>query len=797
MLVAMVVVPAGMAAADGILIEAETPARRDSKAGAFATETRDPSAFGGAAVSRFFEPGACEYAVRIPEDGEYGIWLRYASNRDQVIGYAIAAAGSPRPPKTETATLAGTGALSGPGAWTWARLGTKSLKAGDHVLRLHNAPIRPDCLWLGRSGEPPASPVDANAGRMVETRQHLANPLEPIAPDWLAAADAYRLPDWYDSIRVCAHTRLSWPWRERGPDAFEHAGAKLASVGFREIARHMRSGGEPAWWPSAVGAVQPEARARNFAKEAIDEAHAAGCRIILYHRHMEDDAYAREHPGQRAIDAQGRAVVKRGAKVCLNTPFADFVQTRLVELAKMGADGFYFDEVHMEKPFCWCPACKAGLRKETGLDYPASADPYDPAYQKAVEYKNVVMERLFRRWREAIHRINPQCVLLIGSNTYPAMNDRHFTHRLCRISDAMKTEFNLAARAGNNRIFADAGPLAPPETDARIALGYAIARDACDGRPPHVWAHGLPDPVQARFAAAGMIAHGMVANLDVREAGLPEKDLFADAVALGNRVSPAFAGLRPLRWGLVHFSETARDFHLPDEAAAWREVLYPTYGAFTALLRAHLPVGILTDSQLEQGRLDGCGLLFLPSTGRLTPAMRAAVDAFRSRGGCVVEQRPDWAWHEPGAFGRVSGAFLGEAARSRTRAPVEARGGPEKMHMVAFSGTDGRLTVALVNDFSWVQTGSKPAPAGMKTAAAATRAPSAEGEDEPVIGGGAGGVPEPCRGVRVTLRLPARPGTVADRVTGRVLPVGGGDGAWTVDVPEFDCMAVLEVAAAP
>ena len=238
------------------------------------------------------------------------------------------------------------------------------------------------------------------------------------------------------------------------------------------------------------------------------------------------------------------------------------------------------------------------------------------------------------------------------------------------------------------------------------------------------------------------------------------------------------------------------DLHLPDEAAAWREVLYPTYGAFTALLRAHLPVGVLTDSQLEQGRLDGCGLLFLPAPDRLTPGMRKAVDTFRASGGCVVEQRPAWTWHEPGAFSRVSEAFLGAAAKATARAPVEARGGPARMHMIAFSGAGGRLTVALVNDFSWVRTGAKPASAGAKAVTAAARTPSAEGEGEPSLGAGAAVAPDPCRGVRVILRLPAHPGTVADRVTGRVLPVTGGDGEWTVDVPDFDCLAVLEAGAA-
>ncbi|HPA17281.1 MAG TPA: hypothetical protein PLU30_06005 [Verrucomicrobiae bacterium] len=779
-------------AAEGILIEMEKPERRQSNEKGFGEVFKDPAAFGGAVLTRFFLPGNVEYKFVVAERGEYSIWLRYAAKQNQKVAFAVDAPESAGRGKSETVPLPATGELVGPSAWRWTKLGSKALAEGEHRLVVHSAAIRPDCIWLGILGGPPEAPSARDAERIGETRKHMERPIEPIAPAWLAEAEGYALPAWYDAIRVCAHTRLSWPWRTKNPDAFQHAGVMLASVGFKEVARHMRSGSEAAWWPSAVGDVQPEARERNFAKEVIDEAHGAGCRIILYHRHMEDDWYAKVHPECRVLNASGEPVGKRGPKVCLNTPFADFVQVRLLELAKMGADGFYFDEVHMEKPVCWCTACREGFKRETGLDYPAGADPYDPAFQKAIEYKNVVMERVFRKWRAAIHGVNPECVMLVGSNTYPAMNDRHFTNRLSRITDSMKSEFNLAARAGNNRIFAVGGPFAMPETDVRIALGYSICRDSCDGRPPHVWAHGLGDPVSTRFAAAGMIANGMVANLDVSEGRLPEKELFADAVSLGNRVSPAFAGMRPLRWGLVHFSEWARDYYLPDEAEAWRKVLFPTYGAFAAMLRSHLPVGIITDSQLEQGRLDGCGALFLPAPDRLSEGMRRSVEAFRERGGVVVEQREAWRWHEPGSTAAAGRDFISALGAAIGHAPVVAAGGETKMQMVAFSG-GGRLTVALVNDFSWVQTGvgavKRPAK-GAGTKAGVRK--SAEGEDEPTIGD-KGGVPPACRGVVVTLRAAKRPGRVTELVTGKALSVAGAAGDWRVAVPDFDCMAVLVV----
>ncbi|NOX53883.1 MAG: hypothetical protein GXP27_05485 [Planctomycetes bacterium] len=762
----------------GALIEAEQFTARQPNDGSFATVTHDPTASGGRAVARFFpREGQCLYEFAVSKASQYDIWLRYASNSQPQIRFSIDANAGARP---QVARLRNTGKLSGRGAWQWTKLGSAKLARGRHRLVLFGCPIRTDCLWIS-IGQPPPTDQQLIEARLRQVREHLKNPIEPITPDWFAEADQYELPEWYDSIRVCAHTRLSWRWRTRKPGLFFGAGKLLASIGFKEIARHIKSGDEPAWWPSRVGAVLDQARATNFAKRIIDEAHAAGCRIIVYHRHMEDRFVAEQHPEWTARDWQGKVIEKRGPKICFNTPYADFVETRLVELTKMGADGFYFDEVHMPKPFCWCENCRRRFKAETGLDYPESPDPFDPAYQKAIEFKNVTIERLFRRWRRAIHAVNPETVLLIGSNTYPQMVDRHTTHRLYRIADSMKTEFSLPDRASANRVFSFDKSLEPTERDARLALGYAIARDACDGRPPHVWTHGLPNATHALFATAGVIAHGGIANLDHPEATIPDPELFQEAVALGNRIAPAFARMRPLRWAAVHYSEYARDHYLPDEPSAWRKALYPVYGAFTTLLRARVPVGIVTDSQLEQGRLEATRLLFIPSREHLTERMRSAIARFERAGGQVIYQRADWRWYEPdGGMARAGEAFLREAAEAIRKAPISVHGGPKKMHAVCFTNRDrSRMTVALVNDFSWVFTGNtrtrdgRPIPDIEKKL---NRRP-----------------PPPCRDVRIFLRTDRKPKEVRELAGGRSFEPVRTDAGYRIDVPTFDCTAVVHV----
>ncbi|MFW6170983.1 MAG: hypothetical protein ACODAD_10875 [Planctomycetota bacterium] len=489
-------------------------------------------------------------------------------------------------------------------------------------------------------------------------------------------------------------------------------------------------------------------------------------------------------PRGAARDFTGEIIEKRGPKACFNTPYADFVETRLIELAKMGADGFYFDEVHMPKPFCCCANCRKAFQAETGLEYPAEPDPFDAAYQKAISFKNTTIERLFRRWRRAIHDVNPNCVLLVGSNTYPRMSDRHGTHRLYRIADVMKTEFNLPARGLRRGQLFETSGMARPETGAMMALGYAIARDATDGRPPHVWAHNLPNATHAKFATAGMIAHGCVANLDHHEADIPDRELFGPAVALGNRVAPALAGKRPLRWATVHYSEWARDHYMPDELLAWRKVLYPTYGAFTTLLHEGLPATVITDSQLEQGRLDGSRVLVLPAPKHLTRRMKEAVASFEHAGGTVIEQQPDWNWTEADAAEAAGAAMMETIAENAGTAPLRVTGGNEKMHAIPFAGSGGeKLTVALVNDFSWVFTGRRRDRQGKPI-------PGVEAKiNQPP--------PSPCQDVAIHVAEERNVAAAHEMVTGKKLAVQKMDQGVTIPVPDFPTMAVVEIDTKP
>ncbi len=758
--------------ADGLLIEMEAPFVRFPDDGSFAETANEPAASMRRVLFKFYTEGAhAVYRFDIEETGTYTGWLRYGSQNEIPLKIALDPADEAAP-EFATAMLRATGGYVGPGIWGWAPIFEARFTQGAHSLAIGSAAFRPDCIWITSGDAQPSDDrlvfTDWRAMLGEETWQRAQQPLQPVHPDWLDEVEDYELPDWYENARVQLHTRLSLNWLDK--PQFTTAAESFAQMGAPAFVRHIKSGAEGTWWASAVGAIAPQAEGRNIAQEIIDRAHAAGCKIIVYHRHMEDDWVAETQPTWAARDDQGAIRLGRRYKICFNSPYDDFVLTRLLELAEMGVDGFYFDETHQPKQGCWCGFCREQFTALSGLEHPAHPDPANPVYQRLQDFTNMTIERIFREWRPAIDAVNPECVMLISGNTWPTMADRHMTNRLWRLADAPKSEFSLPDRMGG-RIFALPASMAPLNHEIKVAHGHDLVRDAADGRPPHVWTFGLLDETAALHAAAGLMTHGCVANIDCAEATIPNMD-YAAAFALGNTVSPHLAHKRPLRWVAIHYSELARDRYTDDPEAAWREVLHPVYGAYEALFRERVPVRFITDCQLEEGVPEGFAALFVPAPEDLTDAQRAQVQAFSARGGKVIEGRDEWVWHDPEGHQVAMDAFLAELPGDP---PVQVTGGTELMHAVAFEG-EGGLTVALANEFTWVYTGRKP--------------------DEQTLAS-LPGAPPPCEGVTVVLRGIYCPAlardTVREVVTGAELPVRRVDGRVEVDVPAFQQMAVLAV----
>jgi len=731
-----------------IVVEAEAPVSREGGGPSFARPHAERWASGRQCLIRFYGEGRCTYALDVPTDRQWYLWLRYAAT--STVTLAAGFAGEEELAEHE---LASTGASSGKGAFGWALLHAGELTAGRHLYVVEAAPLRPDCLLLTtRAGVPDYLAPPEVAQHDERTLELLAQPLVPARPDWLDEAVGYELPEWFDGTRLCMHTRLSPRWLLCEP--FEEAAASFRSLGARCYVRHFKTLGEGAWWPSVMGPKELWASRVDVARGIVERAHGEGLRIIAYYRHMEDRGMAERHPAWACRDDRGELVLRRGGQpmLCFNTPAAQYVERRLLELVERGVDGFYFDEVHMPPDGCWCDHCRQAFHAATGLEHPSTIDEDDPLHRKLQDFTNLTIERTFLRWRRAIHARNPEAVLLVGSYRAGGLLDRHASDRLMRLADSVKTEFDKGADGRVDLLLAKLPDLSTPPRDVRLACGWTWCRDAADGRPPHVWIPHIESEATACLATAAVIAHGGVANLDHPEESLPDPATFGAAVALGNRLSDHLGGARPLRWVALHVPGRARDRLAPDVAAWWREGCAPLYEAFGALLRRRLPVGLVSDCQLAEGALDGYQALFLPSPADLTGEMRASVERFRDGGGRVVES------------GDVN-ELLFAVEPLRAELPLEVVGGSEGMHAITYRPARGDgVILALVNDF-----------AGVRTVGATGKATAT-----PV-----------CEGVRVRFRSQVRPTRILEAVSGVELVPTPTEGGFEVSLPPFPVAALV------
>ncbi len=308
-------------------------------------------------------------------------------------------------------------------------------------------------------------------------------------------------------------------------------------------------------------------------------------------------------------------------------PYRELVLQRLLDLAAMGADGLFFDFRHLPPRGCWDTALARRLAARTGAPPPAPDD-CDPLYQQFLDFKAEQIEETFVYWRDqvkariperSLHRQHDDRSGLDGPRNDDAAGAASPTQR--RTSTGTRSDSNFSKQvfgeSDSERPCETPYVLRKPEDHVRQALGWTVLRDAADGRPPHIWARGVPNSEHAQAFAGSLLTFGSIANMDVLEYHLTEKtegeaipqgktppDALKDAFALGNAVSPHLAGTQPLRWAAVHFGERSRNERGGDFRAAWRETLWPVVGAYQVLTEDGVPVGIVNDQQLEHGELD-------------------------------------------------------------------------------------------------------------------------------------------------------------------------------------------------
>lgn len=516
---------------------------------------------------------------------------------------------------------------------------------------------------------------------------------------------------WPARHRVHAHTRL---WKVlAGTPEFGLEVQGLSELGATSFSRHVKTGAEDPWWPSAVPVVdgapvlagEPELVAPIGLR-----AEAAEMPFIAYYWHVADARLAGLHPAWVCRDLLGAPLDSgRGEQLDLTGPYREVLGRRLRELAERGARGVFLDVHHMPAEACFGTQLEADYLAAGGAR-PTTTAATDPLQRRFLAHQAAALEDSLGALRAEVCPDHDGFTFLLSAWTLPALYPGHTRATLLAHADSAKTEWDHALRddwTGG----AFGAELSAPSDTARLTFGWALLRDAGGGgpRPFHVYAPGLPDEAHARGFVAAVTAFGGVPILDVAETLILEDsgagatktsraDLAA-AMGLGQRISDAMAGVEPERWAGVHFAEAARDARA-DADAAWREVLWPAVGAADALAAAGVPVSVVDDSTLDDAGLEGLRLLVLPSPADLSTEQREVVARFEARGGVVARDVGALGW---GLGADAQTTFLESIDAALSAAPVALVDAAPGVRLIAHRRDDGVLLLAVVNGVGWVQ----------------------------------------------------------------------------------------------
>lgn len=533
------------------------------------------------------------------------------------------------------------------------------------------------------------------------------------------------LPEWFEQNRVQAHSE-TYHLQDAGAGVEWHA--PIREAGARAVTLIVDNMDEGAWWPSAVGETAPLARTDDVVRRLVTSVHGQGMKCIGYFRYMSDAWAQTNHPewicrdagGLRVREPRGKREQREVDVLCANSPYREFIQTRLCELAERGVDMIYFDSWHMPE-VCTCESCRQKFERKTGRGFPELKPPsglalngvyslggvYSEDYLQVSRFVSESLIETFAQWRAAVRKINPEIRFAIGSSLYPFfLTQPQLTADFLAIADTSKTEFKKEF-GGNAEALREIKPAdaVTPEFDIQTALGWSLVRDSSGGRPPLMWIPIIKSEEDALRASAAAYSYGCIASMAFHQ---PVDDIarFRSTFVNGAKVSPALANTRPYGWMAIHISERARNRRLNDLTLVWKEVSAPVIGSFTVAVREHLPVVTINDAQLADGIPAETRVLVLASPDDLDERQQASVSRWTSAGGVAIRLPAGQDWHTAaGKAARMEA--LREEVRARAGRPPVRIAGPAGMHAVCFRHPEGgRFVIALVN--AWDDYAAKP-----------------------------------------------------------------------------------------
>lgn len=446
--------------------------------------------------------------------------------------------------------------------------------------------------------------------------------------------------------------------RALGPEA---VAGMLAELGFtvQEVAFPALPGYEGSslrapWTPEEYHAFIRACHARSIRVTPYLNVH--GFFVELAQKYP---SWAQRFPdGSLAIQGNGRWVPP-----CYNGPWRDVALDAIAKLVTdYPVDGLFLDGPTFFARTCYCGACAARFRQQTGLALPEWEAWDDPAWLAFLRFRAETLARFVAEIRaqlDAARNDTPLMLYMNNASLGPSWTGGRETRRLAPYLDIL----------GNERAnLFNSPPMLTPlwlagaavkilETQAR-RYGQPTVEYCCFRHLPWDY-YGLPAP-EYRLHVAGVLANGahpqimggaryldeplraVVRDLNMLQRRHPEVYCGSHSAAKVALVWPQrtadFGGVHlrllpttPLRRPLVAGEEAPL---APGSAV----VLDEFYGWAELLCRSSLPYDVLDDEALEEepAALERYATLVLPGAQCLSDRACAAIEAFVHHGGHLI-----------------------------------------------------------------------------------------------------------------------------------------------------------------
>jgi len=611
-----------------------------------------------------------EFSTAIPKSGSYWLWGRVRFPAGAHESFRIV----PSNPSTGQQQIIAPGPE--PRQWHWVRTGPFELQPGPAAFRVHphqaaastfgplhwrqaELALTPRLNLLCLTPDPDFIATDdaaATALGLSKTPSPMprveAARLDPATGDPPPANDRKPVPDWMRCPRW--FTKDSWRDELRHRQAGDMAAIvrEVAANGGETLRLSCFWGGE-AYFQSRVAPHAPGLGGLDYLREALDESARTGGKVVAY---MNPNALCLGHPlfdacVIRAADgrpnrqpAYGANWQPEAAYACIHHPrYRQFLRDVLTEIfTRYGPAGLYVDG--LTPHVCFCQHCRAKWLEWFGAEMPVDSldrldarwavwgefgrDPQpvgdvvnDPLARRLTEMMRRTLVEVTREFRHTVQRAKPDAVTLFHSHPKPD-SDADYDGTLTEVYSP-RPWVHTAWRSGELAGYSAVYP---------VPVLF------------NVYPHRHFTAAEARYHALQGLANGAYPN-------------FWSAAGM----KPVFDYMRRCARHLdfnitapVKFIALPRDLRESDtqrRAPVSREVVYasgsrflaPYVGAYSALMRAGLPVVTLQRPHFEDG-LDGFRVLVLANVALMSDAQADAVRRFVRNGGGLV------ATHETSLF---------------------------------------------------------------------------------------------------------------------------------------------------